>query len=35
MQEEGAEDEEAKEEEKTPKRADMQNKVDNLFVKLK
>jgi len=35
MQEEGAENEEAKEEEKTPKRADMQNKVDNLFVKLK
>jgi len=35
MQEEGAEDEEAKEEEKTPKRADMQNKVDSLFAKPK
>jgi len=35
MQEEGAENEEAKEGEKTPKRADLQNKVDSLFVKPK
>jgi len=35
MQEEGAENEEAKEEEKTPKRADMQDKVDSLFTKPK